>query len=75
MFRNRYLMNQLMVDANARIMSRLGYISSVLLINMCPLVPGEETYSVVKFMVNVRLVENRVKSHVGSVSVVKVMSQ
>ena len=33
------------------------------------------TYSVVKFMVNVRLMENRVKSHVGRVIVVKVINQ
>lgn len=35
----------------------------------------EETYRVVKFMVKVRLIENNVNSHVGSVMVVKVMSQ
>lgn len=33
------------------------------------------TYSVVKFMVNVKLMEKSVKSHVGRVMVEKVMSQ
>ena len=33
------------------------------------------TYKVVKFMVNVRLMEKRVKSHVGSVMVVNVTIQ
>ena len=33
------------------------------------------TYKVVKFMVKVRLIEKRVKSHVGSVMVVKVIAQ
>lgn len=33
------------------------------------------TYSVVAFMVKVRLVENKVKSHVGSVMLVKVTVQ
>jgi hypothetical protein len=34
---------------------------------------GLGSYKVVKFMVKVRLMENKVKSHVGSVMVVKVM--
>jgi hypothetical protein len=33
------------------------------------------THSVVKFIVNVRLIENRVNNHVGRVMVVKVMTQ
>lgn len=33
------------------------------------------TYKVVKFMVNVKLMENSVNSHVGSVMVEKVMIQ
>ena len=33
------------------------------------------TYKVVKFMVKVRLIEKRVKSHVGRVMVVKVITQ
>lgn len=34
-----------------------------------------DTYMVVKFMVNVKLMENSVNSHVGSVIVAKVISQ
>lgn len=33
------------------------------------------TYSVVKFIVNVKLIEKSVKSHVGNVMVVKAMIQ
>ena len=36
---------------------------------------GKQTHRVVKFMVKVKLVENSVKSHVGSVIVENVMSQ
>jgi hypothetical protein len=70
MFRKRYRTNQLMVDTTASVIRRLhsnkyqvqaeGY---------------SEAYSVVKFIVNVKLMENSVNSHVGSVIVVKVMSQ
>ena len=36
---------------------------------------SDKTYSVVAFMVNVKLMEKSVKSHVGSVMVEKVMNQ
>lgn len=71
MFRNRYLTIHETRDANARRMSILVLIS--LLQDHFHLVTY--TYSVVKFIVNVKLVENRAKSSVGKVIVVNVMIQ
>jgi hypothetical protein len=70
MFKIRYRTTQLTADANAKRMSILedptSVISQMRLMN---------TYSVVKFMVTVRLVEKSVKSQVGTVMVRKVIIQ
>ena len=71
MFRKRYLTIHETRDANARTMSILCLVS--LLRGHCHLVTL--TYSVVKFIVNVKLVENRANSTVGKVIVVNVMIQ
>lgn len=68
------------MDITARTMSSLeGQSLSIVLIH--PLLgtilhqQSLGSYSVVKFMVKVRLIEKRVKSQVGNVIVVKVMTQ
>lgn len=71
MFRNRYLTIHETREAKARTMSILYAIN---------LLQGHrhavgDTYSVVKFMVKVKLVEKRANSTVGKVIVVKVMIQ
>lgn len=71
MFRNRYLTIHETRDAKARTMSILRAIS--LLQGHCQLVVY--SYRVVKFIVNVKLVENNANSTVGKVIVVNVMIQ
>lgn len=69
MFRNRYLTTHETADAIATRMRRLSFVSYVAQ-------PGKDsTYRVVAFIVNVKLVEKRAKRKVGSVIVVKVISQ
>jgi hypothetical protein len=61
-------MNQLTVDTIARKIKRL--------LSLAPSpFHSRKTYSVVKFMVKVKLSENRVNNHVGNVMVVNVMIQ
>ena len=69
MFRNLYRTIQDTVDAKAKTMRSLWRISKRTFLQQ------ESTYKVVKFIVKVKLVEKRVKSHVGRVIVVKVTSQ
>ena len=61
-------MNQLIVETIAR------KINSLALSELAPS-QGRSTYKVVKFMVKVQDIEKRVNSHVGSVIVVKVITQ
>jgi hypothetical protein len=72
-------MNQLIMDITARTMRSLGGQSlSIVLIHPLGTILHQQSlgsYSVVKFMVKVRLIEKRVKSQVGNVIVVKVMTQ
>jgi hypothetical protein len=70
MFMKRYRMNQLTIDPTARRMS-------MLLQARQQQISGAvwRTHRVVKFMVKVKLMENRVNSHVGRVMVAKVMTQ
>lgn len=71
MLRKRYLTIQETRDAKARAMSILRQVSFAL--TVCQLV--DYTNRVVKFIVKVKLVENRANSTVGRVIVVKVMIQ
>ena len=68
--RNLYRTNQLTVDMKATNISIL----QGLLVEL-PRNNKKTTYSVVAFMVTVRLVENRVNRNVGIVIVVKVITQ
>lgn len=72
-------MNQLIMDITARTISSLGgeeHLSNYP-IHRGAILHGQSlgSYSVVKFIVKVRLIEKRVKSQVGNVMVVKVMTQ